>query len=368
VLAGAAGAFLAFNLLFSVVPLVAERDGGDLGAGLATGVFMIATVLGQLAVKRLVRKVPHREAFVLGVFLIGIPAVLYPVTDEFVFVLAVTALRGIGFGLCTVIATVLVIAHTQPSRRGSALGLFGLMSSGSTVFAPSLGLLLLDHWGNAVFVICAAVAVVFAPAVLLSRPPELGAGALSSTYRQMLSSASLRRPLLVLLPGTLLFGGVYSFIPLTSGDDAALALLVFGLAMSFTRTLSGRAADAIRPELLIAATLTLAATGALLMALQQDGMLLFAGALAGGLGVGGLMTGSLVVVLARVSRDDYDGASTLWNTSVDAGLALGGVGLGLVALVAGKTSVFAATLVALVVVVPLAIADLRSPPTGPNGR
>jgi predicted MFS family arabinose efflux permease len=360
VLCGAAAAFLSFNVLFSVIPVIAERDGGDLGAGLSTGVFMITTVLGQLGVKRLVRVVPYRQSFMLGILLIGVPALLYAATDSFLMILAVTAVRGLGFGLCTVIATVLVIAHVQPDRRGSALGLFGLMSSGSSVFAPSLGLLLLDHWGDAVFVVCAGISVLLAASPMLSRPLSAASGSAPSTYRQMLARAPIRRPLLVLLPGTLLFGGIYSFVPLTSGHDAPLALLLFGLAMALTRTTAGRAADRVRPQLLVSFFLATAVAGALLVAIEQRGFVLFVGALLAGFGVGGLMTGTLVLLLARVSREDVDGASTLWNTSVDAGLALGGVGLGLVALVGGEASVFAAAVVALALVIPLASVEWKA--------
>jgi hypothetical protein len=86
---------------------------------------------------------------------------------------------------------------------------------------------------------------------------------------------------------------------------------------------------------------------------------LFAGSVLAGLGVGGMMTGSLLVVLSRVTSRNYDGVSTLWNVTVDAGLAIGGVGLGVVSLAAGEDRVFAAAAIALAVSIPLAVGDSR---------
>ena len=360
VLVASSGAFIGFNLLFSVVPVVAERRGGQLGAGLSTGVFMITTVLGQLSVRTVLRTVRHREVLVLGLLLIGLPAVLYAATDQILVILTITAIRGIGFGFCTVIATLLIISYVGPSRRGSAIGMFGLVSSGTSVFGPSLGLVMLDHWGSLMFVVPATVTLILAPVAFLCPHPEFNSDRIPSTYREMLGNPLVRRPLVLLLPGTLLFGGVYTFIPLEAPEQAKIALLLFGLAMAITRTAAGRATDTIRPEIILVASVLLAAVGALFMALQNEIAVLLVGAILGGLGTGGMMTGSLVVVLSRVCAEDYSGVSTLWNASVDSGLALGGVGLGLVAQFGGEVSIFVAAFAVFALVTPVAVLDFRS--------
>jgi hypothetical protein len=68
VLAFAACGFAGLYLLFAVVPVLASRSGGRIGAGLATGVFMGATVLFQAAMPYIMARVrPH---ILLGISLL----------------------------------------------------------------------------------------------------------------------------------------------------------------------------------------------------------------------------------------------------------------------------------------------------------
>jgi MFS family permease len=59
-------------------------------------------------------------------------------------VLAVTLLRGVGFGIITVGFAALIVELAPPERRGEALGLFGVAMTLPTIFSNPLGLWLVD--------------------------------------------------------------------------------------------------------------------------------------------------------------------------------------------------------------------------------
>lgn len=361
-LLGAAGAFLGFNLLLSAVPVIAARTGGDLAAGVSTGVFMFTTVLGQLTVGPITRVMPHRLVFVLGLMLIGLPTLLFMLSERLPLLFAVTAVRGIGFGFCTVLATLLVISQADQDRQGAAAGMFGFVSSVSTVAAPSIGLWLLERGGNTVYIVTALTTMAFAPAVFLGKTSTVKRERSVITYRSLLASAEVRRPLLALLGVTMMFGGIYSFMPVIAHRDAKVVLIVFGVCMAISRTASGRVADRHRADLLVVFSVGLAALGTAFVAVNMGLWLVLVGAALAGLGVGSVMTGSLVLVLARVGGPAMVAGSTLWNTCIDAGLAFGGFGLGFVAFAAGPRSVFYACLVVLLVLLPVTIFDsLKAP-------
>jgi hypothetical protein len=95
--------FAGFALLVSVAPLWVIRGGSDdLGAGLVTGVMMACTVLAQLSMHRALAGLGWRWTLVLGAGLLGLPALGHLATNRLGPVIALAALRGLGFGIVTV--------------------------------------------------------------------------------------------------------------------------------------------------------------------------------------------------------------------------------------------------------------------------
>jgi len=102
--------FAGFQLLLSVVPLYADRaGGGTTGAGLATAALMLATVLTQVQMPRLLGRLGYRAALAAGLLLLGAPALLYGAAGELPSILAVTLVRGIGFGVVTVVFAAVIV-------------------------------------------------------------------------------------------------------------------------------------------------------------------------------------------------------------------------------------------------------------------
>src|SRR6476646_7165568 len=109
------GALTRFYLLLSVPPMYAMSAGaGSAGAGLVTGSLMLTTVLAEFASSRLMGRYGYRAVFAAGALLLGgpVPALLAP--HSMVTIVAVSILRGFGFGLSTVVVGALV-ASSVPS-------------------------------------------------------------------------------------------------------------------------------------------------------------------------------------------------------------------------------------------------------------
>ncbi|WP_312858524.1 MFS transporter, partial [Pseudonocardia pini] len=124
-------------LLLPVLPLWVSRAGtGEFGAGATTGVFMAATVATQLAVPFLIRRFGYRAVFGCGLVLLGAPTPLLLLTTALGPVLAVSAVRGIGFGLLTVAGSALVAELVTPAEHGRASSRYGY-----AIGVPQLALL-----------------------------------------------------------------------------------------------------------------------------------------------------------------------------------------------------------------------------------
>jgi predicted MFS family arabinose efflux permease len=353
--------FAGLYVLFAVVPVLASRSGGRVGAGLATAVFMGTTVLVQAAMPHIMARVRPHVLLGISLLLLGVPALLYSVGSSLVLVLAVTAVRGAGFGIVTVISAALVSAYARPDRRGSALGTYGFATSFAGMTAPALGLLLLNnHWEIQTNLLGALIPLL--PLGLLavvrraSAQPLSQKGPAARGLRSVWRDKALVTPVLLFFPCALAYGGLYTFLPLWSGD-APTGLLLYGSGFAIARLVCGRLADAIAPAILAVPLLGGVVAGTVATMVFPTGIGLAVSAFVAGLGVGGMATVSLVSVMAEAGDEDFALASTLWNLVFDIGIALGGLALGVVAQLAGYTAVFAVS--ATTVAVALGAAVLR---------
>src|SRR5690349_19784419 len=115
--------FSGYALLLTVAPLwVTEGGATTSGAGLVNGVLLGFTVLTQLLVPRALRTFGWGPVLAVGLALLGIPGLAMALSDELTVVLALSAVRGVGFGVLTVTGSAAVAALVGPSRRGEAIG------------------------------------------------------------------------------------------------------------------------------------------------------------------------------------------------------------------------------------------------------
>jgi MFS family permease len=87
---------------------------------------MLVTVGTQLSVPWLLARLGHRAVLGLGALLLGAPAPLLAFSPDLAPVLAVSAVRGVGFGLATVAGSAIVAELVPPAQLGRASARYGL--------------------------------------------------------------------------------------------------------------------------------------------------------------------------------------------------------------------------------------------------
>ncbi len=327
-------ALFGFQLLLSVVPLYADRvGGGSSGAGLATAAFMLSTVMTQIQMPRLLGRYGYQRVFAAGLLFLGVPALFYEYTGTLITVLAVTLLRGVGFGIVTVVFAALIVELAPPGRRGEALGLLGIAITLPTVFCNALGLWLAGGFGFAVVFLLGGVApllgLVMIPGIrsVPAAGEEGGAGFFAGLGRP-----HLRRIFVLFAATTMAAGVVVTFLPLAVTGagvfSAAGALLVVGLTSTVSRWWGGRFGDRRDPRLLLTPGLIACAVG--VAVLPFGGAPMLAGATLFGTGFGLLQNSTLILMMGRVSKSEFGLGSTLWNAAFDAGTGIGAFSFGFV--------------------------------------
>src|SRR5512134_3980360 len=134
--------FSGYALLLTVAPLWAVEGGATTaGSGLVNGVLLLFTVLTQLLVPHALRSFGWGRVLSVGLLLLGVPGVLLSLSNGLGVILALSAVRGVGFGVLTVTGSAAVAALVGAHRRGEAIGAYGL-----AVAVPNLVLLPAGPW------------------------------------------------------------------------------------------------------------------------------------------------------------------------------------------------------------------------------
>jgi predicted MFS family arabinose efflux permease len=369
--------FSGYALLLTVAPLwVVEGGASTAGAGLVNGVLLLFTVLTQLLVPRALQRFGWGPVLAVGLALLGVPGVLMSLGDGLGMVLALSAVRGVGFGVLTVTGSAAVAALVGARRRGEAIGAYGL-----AVAAPNLVLLPAGPWiaegvGYWVAFALSALPVAGIPAALrlastlhLSAPdlhPDMSGGPApgdpeSGAYRLLL------RPMLLLLAVTLAGGALITFTPqvVDSPSVAAGGLLLMGLSAALGRWRIGALADRYGPRRFLLPLVPLTGVAMALVSWSvassdvRVGSFLVAMLLIG-LCYGGLQNLTLLISFTSVAPRHHNLASAVWNVGFDAGTALGSVAVGVIAQLTSFATAFLCAGAIAVATIPLALHRTRA--------
>ncbi|WP_073763906.1 MFS transporter [Streptomyces sp. CB02923] len=403
------GTFANYAPMLTVVPLWTARGAaGEGGAGAATAVTMATTVGVQLCMGRLTRRFTLRGLLCAGALLLGLPTFGYVLSSGLAWVLTVSAVRGVGFGVVAVTGSALVAELVPSEQRGRAVGWYGV-----AVGLPQVVFLPLGAWfaagGNfgGVFGAAGALSVLAVPLVMAmsgrrpaagtdgtapagdAGPDEQAAAARDAGPGEQAAAdgadgtaaadgaaapapsgryGPLLRPALLLAAASVALGGLTSFLPfvLVRPDLAPTALFVLFVAMIAGRWAAGVWSDRRGPGRLVLPAAAVCAPAVAVLALtaahEETVPVALAMVALYGLADGALQNETLVLMFRRAGPSGSGAAGTAWNMAYDGGTGLGSAGVGLAAPWLGAGGAFGAVAALIALSVP-AGAPLR-----PGGR
>lgn len=353
--------FASYCLTLASLPAYAVAGGADEStAGVVTAVFLLSTIALQLTVPALTSRFGLMPVLVAGLVAMGAPSPLYVLDDGVGWISVLSAVRGAGFAVLTVLGATLAVQVAPPDRRGESIGLYGLAIAVPNLVAVPAGVaLVLDgHVGWLAWLSASPLlGVPLVPLLVRSLGPQEVTGS-AGTRRAAVRAAAA--PSVVLFVVTLAGGGLVTFLPIERPDGAVatVALLLFGVTGALARWRAGLLADRMgssRALLLVA--LAAGAAGLLLAAAGLGGGAgwILLGAAVFGAGYGGAQNLTLLAAFARAGAGGTTAASAMWNLSFDAGTGVGALVLGLAAAGIGLPWTFVVVAAVLVAIVPVAV-------------
>jgi predicted MFS family arabinose efflux permease len=356
--------FASYCLTLASLPTYAVAGGAaESTAGIVTAVFLVVTIAVQLSVPALTTRFGVGPVLIAGLLAMGVPSPFYVLDDSLGWISAMSAIRGGGFAVLTVLGATLAAQVAPPERRGESIGLYGLAIAVPNLVAVPAGVaLVLDgHVGWLSWLAASPVLGVFlVPRLMRSVGPQPGPGPVG-TRRAAMAAAVI--PSLVLFVVTLAGGGLVTFLPIERPDGvlATVALLLFGATGAITRWRAGLLADRLGSRLLLPLALVVGALGMVLTGAGLrwgDGWVLV-GAAVFGAGYGATQNLTLLAAFARAGESGTTTASAMWNISFDTGTAIGALALGFLAAGIGLDWTYVVVGALLAAVLPLASAAAR---------
>lgn len=355
-LAAAALGFTGFALLLPVAPMWAVHVGADnLGAGLVNSVLMGCTVLAQLLVGRLLKRIGAPVTLAIGLVLLGAPALVHMAAGSLWAVLVLAGLRGLGFGILTVCGVDGVAGLVPQEYRGRAVGAYGLAIAAPQFVLTPVAPWLAEHVGfELVFILAAAPLLAVPLALAFTRPAPRPTVAAEGRF---VATRGLLGAIAALVVITAAGGAILTFAPQFGSAEVAFgALLGLTGAAALTRWLVGSVADRLGPARFIDPMLYLGAVGLVTVAVgisyhgRLAGLAVVAGAVLVGVAYGSLQNVTLVQAFAASGEHARSAVSVAWNVGFDAGTGLGALAVGALATAGSFPMAFVVMAVACVVV------------------
>jgi predicted MFS family arabinose efflux permease len=329
------GAAASFYLPLSVVPMYAKSSGSDAGAGLSTGVLLLATVAVELVTPRLVARTGYRLALAGGLVALGVPALALLASSGLAVILTVNVVRGAGFAVVTVAGGALTASMIPQERRGEGLALTGVVSGVPALLGLPLGVWAATRWGAGPVFVATAAAALLALVTVPGLPDHRAANDKAAHgVLPMLRNPSMTRPAVLFAASTMAAGVLVTFLPLaTPGKSATVAtaaLFAQPAAATLSRLGAGRVGDRYGHSRLLAPGVLLSAVGMAAIAATGSPSMVIGGAAVFGAGFGLLQNATIALMYTRTTHTGYNAVSAIWNAAYDAGMGAGAVGMGLI--------------------------------------
>ena len=329
--------FESMFLLLAVLPvfIVQELHGTESQVGVVVGVFALAAVMIRPTSGWLVERWNRKLGLALGALIYCIGPLLYTMAESVPVMIGFRLFHGLGIALFTTASSVLVADIAPPSRRGEAMGYYGMMMNVAMATGPVAGAAFVERsgftqlfWLSALLALaCLAILSLLSEPTRGPRPPH------SPAERPSLLSRSAVFPGFIAICMTMSFGAVLSFLPLfaqarTLGNPG-LYFIVYSIAVIIARPVSGKWSDRFgRAQVIIPGMLLLSIAMTLLAYADSMPWLLSVATLQG-IGFGTVQPALMAFCVDRVTERDRGPALATLMMAFDIGHGLSAIGLGL---------------------------------------
>ncbi|MCR5082024.1 MAG: DHA2 family efflux MFS transporter permease subunit [Parasporobacterium sp.] len=116
-------------------------------AQLVTSIYSLVSGIMILATAFVVKRFPTKNLFFLGMGLFTIGVLLCALAPNFAIMLLGRIVQGVGYGIIISMTQMVILIIISESKRGFAMGIYGLAVTFAPVVAPMIAGVIIDHFG-----------------------------------------------------------------------------------------------------------------------------------------------------------------------------------------------------------------------------
>ncbi|WP_337517466.1 MFS transporter [Megasphaera sp.] len=137
--------YLIYYLLMVIIAVVAkEQLHASLGeAGLASGIFIVGTLLARLQFGTAIELYGRRKSLYGGIILYFVTTLLYFYIPNLAILFAIRFLNGMAYGIVSTATNTIVASCIPADKRGEGINYYGLSTSLAAAVGPFLGMFLI---------------------------------------------------------------------------------------------------------------------------------------------------------------------------------------------------------------------------------
>lgn len=328
--------YLVYYLMMVIIAVIAHEElHASFGqAGVASGIYIIGTLVARLIVGKELELVGRRQIARWGVVFYLATTIAYLFVPNILVLDTVRLLNGFAYGMTSTALNAIVTDFIPDNRRGEGINYYGLSTSLAAAIGPFVGLMLLDATSFH-FIVLLSVALIAVAMVALFMI-KITNVTLTDAHRQALKSWQISSFVeykvgLIALIGFLMglsYSSVLAFLASYAESLNLVAVssfffVVYAGIVTITRPMSGRIFDRFGENMVMYPSYIFLTIGLIILGLTHHGVtLLLSGAFIG-LGYGTFMSNGQAVTLKLVSARRIGIALSTYFIGLDLGLGVG---------------------------------------------
>lgn len=345
--------FLAFYILLTTLPLQLTREfgGGADQAGLLITLFLIAAIIVRPFAAKWISAGSQKTILIYSAMAFFVATLFYPFISSIGALLTLRVFHGITFGIITTVKGTISAEIIPSTRRGEGLSWFSLAMGLAMVIGPVIGLNLANIGAyKTSYSLCIVISAVILFLSMIIHVQEEKQSKVPSIASKKFAADDLidkkAAPFaLVIFLLACAYSGVASFLALYAKEinlvNAASAFFIIYAGLMFVfRPFTGVWADRYGANRIVFPCIILFCVGMVILSLPQSEILMITAGAIIGIGYGSVTPILQTQIISSVENHRIGIANSLFFNSMDLGMSVGALVLGIVAKYFGYSSVF----------------------------
>ena len=328
--------YFTFFLLIATITIFAMEhfDATPSEAGLASGIFVIGTLVARLFAGKSIDQVGRKKMLFIGFISLLITTLLYFVVNGLMFLYVIRFLHGAALGIAST-ATGTIVASIIPSeRRGEGIGYYALSTTLAAAIGPFLGMFINQHASfNVNFILCTILIVFsFVTSLVLHVPKvEFTKEQLEKMNKFKMSNFFEPNAIPISIISAFIglgYSGVLSFltsyaIEIHLVDVASFFFIFYAAAILVSRPFTGRWFDTKGENFVMYPAFLFFAIGLFMISQAQHGFFLLLAGVFVGFGYGTFTSSAQAIAIKASPKHRMALATSTYFIFADVGIGIG---------------------------------------------